>query len=140
MAEKTDESGLKQYKAISVDFAESHLRFDYKDGREPKIFEFNPKTPFRNVLNFIYNFGVLGLASSQHSRGSDPTELSEAELKVWALIALGQANKEIARALVLSKRTVDAHTSHILSKLDVRSRTEAALQYPRAFFGRNKET
>ena len=53
--------------------------------------------------------------------------LSERELEVLALIARGLSNREIAEALVISDRTVQAHVSHILHKLHLPSRTQAAL-------------
>ena len=43
-----------------------------------------------------------------------------------ALIAEGCTNREIGEALFISTKTASAHVSHILSKLDVRSRIEAA--------------
>jgi len=43
------------------------------------------------------------------------------------LIAQGQANKEIARSLNISEKTVKVHVSNILSKLGVQSRTQATL-------------
>ncbi len=51
--------------------------------------------------------------------------LSQRELEVLHLIALGRTNKEIARQLVVAPGTVKAHTSHIYRKLDVANRTEA---------------
>ena len=42
------------------------------------------------------------------------------------LVALGRTNREIARELFLSPRTVDTHVRNILAKLSCRSRTEAA--------------
>jgi NarL family two-component system response regulator LiaR len=50
------------------------------------------------------------------------------ELEVLKLTAKGLLNKEIARDLNISERTVQAHLSNIFSKLDVDSRTEAVLQ------------
>jgi LuxR family maltose regulon positive regulatory protein len=52
--------------------------------------------------------------------------LSERELEVLHLIALGRTNPEIARQLIVAPGTVKAHTASIYRKLDVANRTEAA--------------
>ena len=52
--------------------------------------------------------------------------LSERELEILQLIALGMTNREIARQLVVAPGTVKAHTASIYRKLDVANRTEAA--------------
>lgn len=51
--------------------------------------------------------------------------LSQRELEVLSLIALGRTNQEIARQLIVSPGTVKAHTASIYRKLDVANRTEA---------------
>jgi NarL family two-component system response regulator LiaR len=53
--------------------------------------------------------------------------LSEREVEVLILLAKGLSNREIADSLVVSERTVHAHVSHILHKLDLNSRVQAAL-------------
>lgn len=53
--------------------------------------------------------------------------LTVRERKVLALVARGKTDKEIAQALNIEKKTVGNHICNILDKLEVASRTEAAL-------------
>jgi LuxR family maltose regulon positive regulatory protein len=61
--------------------------------------------------------------TSEASPLVDP--LSERELEILRLIALGSSNPEIAEELVVAIGTVKSHTGNIYSKLGVRNRTEA---------------
>ncbi len=56
-----------------------------------------------------------------------PESLTERETEVLKLVAQGQANKQISRILHIGEKTVKTHVSHILTKLGVRSRTQATL-------------
>jgi DNA-binding NarL/FixJ family response regulator len=56
-----------------------------------------------------------------------PETLTERETDVLRLLAQGLANKEIALQLNIGEKTVKTHVSNVLLKLNVRSRTQAAL-------------
>jgi DNA-binding NarL/FixJ family response regulator len=56
-----------------------------------------------------------------------PEALTERETEVLKLIAHGKANKQIARELSIDESTIKSHVHSILSKLNVKSRTQAAL-------------
>ena len=65
---------------------------------------------------------------------SQPTQLppelarlTAREREVLSLIVKGASNREIAKALYISERTVKNHITHILSQLNVRDRTQAAM-------------
>jgi DNA-binding CsgD family transcriptional regulator/energy-coupling factor transporter ATP-binding protein EcfA2 len=53
-------------------------------------------------------------------------DLTQRETDILALLVRGDSNRQIARALFISDRTVAVHVSRILGKLGVRNRTEAA--------------
>ena len=56
-----------------------------------------------------------------------PEALTERETEVLELIARGKTNNQIARELFIGEATVKSHVHSILSKLNVSSRTQAAL-------------
>jgi NarL family two-component system response regulator LiaR len=60
------------------------------------------------------------------------SNLTSREMEVLQLVARGMSNKEIARTLVTSDRTVKSHVSNLLAKLGVLDRTQAALFAVRA--------
>ena len=57
-----------------------------------------------------------------------PEELSEREAEVAREVVSGRSNKEIARALGITERTVKAHLGAIFTKLGVRDRLQLALR------------
>ena len=56
-----------------------------------------------------------------------PAGLTAREVEVLGLLARGHSNKEIARALTVTPKTVSNHVEHIYSKIDVSSRALATL-------------
>jgi DNA-binding NarL/FixJ family response regulator len=73
---------------------------------------------------------ATGRMNSMASNGlqvqSPGGELTEREREVLALIARGHTNKQIAEALYVSEKTARNHVSHILEKLGLSRRSEAA--------------
>ncbi|ATZ27473.1 Transcriptional regulatory protein LiaR [Streptomyces lavendulae subsp. lavendulae] len=70
---------------------------------------------------------LLAAQDDQPAGAGRPGALTDREREVLGLIADGRSNREIARALVLSEKTVKTHVSNILMKLDLSDRTQAAL-------------
>lgn len=70
---------------------------------------------------------LAALARGELSSSHPAAELTDREREVLALLAKGHTNKDIAQALFLSVRTVEAHLRNIYGKLDVATRTEAVL-------------
>ncbi|MDP9259604.1 MAG: helix-turn-helix transcriptional regulator, partial [Actinomycetota bacterium] len=72
--------------------------------------------------------GAAGLSVPRGPRAAtsaDPAGLTAREREVLALVAQGRTNRQIARSLVLSEKTVGHHVSSLLHKLGARTRTEA---------------
>jgi two-component system nitrate/nitrite response regulator NarL len=72
---------------------------------------------------------LLAVAIRQQNR---PTSVAEAELtdqesRILELIAGGMSNKLIGRELDIAEGTVKVHVKHVLRKLGLRSRVEAAV-------------
>jgi len=72
---------------------------------------------------------MLAYSKSKATGGEEhPAEsLTQREMEVLRVAARGRANKDIARELTMSVRTVQAHLSNIFNKLGVGSRTEAVV-------------
>jgi two-component system, NarL family, response regulator NreC len=64
------------------------------------------------------------LAAAPPEPAGPPDDLTEREVEVLRLIALGHTNSEIAGQLYLSVRTVESHRAHIQQKLRLASRAD----------------
>jgi len=72
---------------------------------------------------------LLAHSLREDSKPKDPAQagLTEQESRILDQIALGKSNKLIARELNISDGTVKVHVKHLLRKLNLRSRVEAAV-------------
>ena len=79
------------------------------------------------VQSEFRGYGIRRGPHSKHRRAvSGWDSLTDSELKVAAFVEEGLSNPEIAARLMLSRRTVGTHVSHILKKLNVATRTDIA--------------
>ena len=82
-----------------------------------------------NAVRIVHSGGSLlqpAVANKLFQHISNDTEaLSHREMEVLKLISKGKKNSDIAQQLFISERTVKFHVSAILSKLNVKNRTEA---------------
>jgi DNA-binding CsgD family transcriptional regulator/tetratricopeptide (TPR) repeat protein len=68
-----------------------------------------------------------GLIAEAERSGAEANPLSQREREVATLVGRGLTNREIGGTLFVAERTVEAHVTHILNKLDLRSRAQIAV-------------
>jgi DNA-binding NarL/FixJ family response regulator len=79
----------------------------------------------RRLVGEVNERGNL-MREAVERRGELAEPLTPRELEVLELIVRGQTNRQIAESLVLSPSTVKVHVQHIIAKLPVSDRTQAA--------------
>jgi DNA-binding CsgD family transcriptional regulator/tetratricopeptide (TPR) repeat protein len=93
-----------------------------------EVYEFlGAEADLNRVQAEFRSYGIRRGPHSKHRRATSGWEsLTDAELKVAAFVEEGLSNPDIAARLMLSRRTVATHVSHILKKLEVATRTDIA--------------
>jgi two-component system response regulator NreC len=100
--------------------ASGALGYVLKDAAESELVE----AVRRAALGDTYLNPRLGARVASEPPPGPPDGLSDRELEVLRMIALGHTNAEIAEQLYLSVRTVETHRAHIQQKLRLDSRAK----------------
>jgi DNA-binding NarL/FixJ family response regulator len=80
------------------------------------------------VKTLLDTIAILGSETPDRSAGAEEDALSPRELEVLSLVAQGLSNQKIAERLGISAETVKSHIRHIMKKLIVNDRTQAAVK------------
>ncbi len=116
----------------------AHIRPAIRAGALGYISKSAPPEELERAIRTLHQGGVYLpanlarelLHSPAGALGAEPSSLdplTERELEILKLVAQGWGNDEIAARLVISPRTAGVHISHILDKLGLKNRTQAAL-------------
>ncbi|NEP10715.1 MAG: response regulator transcription factor [Symploca sp. SIO2C1] len=92
---------------------------------EPEELVAQVESSLKQAKRLIYR-SVIGAETESANPVPRDIELTRTELKVLQLVAQGMANREIAKHLKVSQRTIETHVSNMLSKTHLHNRTELA--------------
>jgi DNA-binding CsgD family transcriptional regulator/tetratricopeptide (TPR) repeat protein len=134
-AQRYADAGRPLLRAKALEAAAGH--FVDADDRGPARDAFTGAVDVYTSLGAVADVARLQAAFRAHGIRRGPhakhrrarsgwDSLTATEMKVAAFVEEGLSNPEIAARLLLSRRTVATHVSHILKKLDVHSRTDIA--------------
>jgi DNA-binding CsgD family transcriptional regulator len=120
----------KAYEAAAAEFLRADDRGRARDAFVQAVEAYTSLGAAADAARLRAAFRAHGIHRGPHSKHrravSGWDSLTDAEVKVAGLVAEGLSNPEIAAKLMLSRRTVSTHVSHILKKLGVASRTDIA--------------
>ena len=134
-AERHEEAGLPLPQAKALEAAARHLvdagdRTQARAAFTAALEVYTTLGAAADVARLQAAFRARGIRRGPHARHRQAQtgwdSLTETETKIAAFIGEGLSNPEIAARLLLSRRTVETHVSHILKKLGVNSRTDIA--------------
>ena len=134
-AERYDEAGrpLPSAQALEVaagEFVDAGDRGQARDAFTRAVEVYTSLGAAADVARLQATFRAHGIRRGPHAKHrrarSGWESLTATEIKIAAFVEEGLSNPEIAARLLLSRRTVATHVSHILKKLDVHSRTDIA--------------
>ena len=134
-AQRYDDAGRPLLRAKALEAAAGHFvdsgdRGQARDAFTGAVDVYTSLGAAADIARLQAAFRAHGIRRGPHAKhrrartGWD--SLTATEMKVAAFVEEGLSNPEIAARLMLSRRTVATHVSHILKKLDVHSRTDIA--------------
>jgi DNA-binding CsgD family transcriptional regulator len=134
-AERYHDAGRPLLRAMALEAAAGHFveiddRSRARDAFTSAVEVYSTLGAAADMARLQATFRAHGIRRGPHAKHRRATSgwdsLTATEIKIATLVEEGMSNPEIAAKLLLSRRTVATHVSHILKKLDVNSRTDIA--------------
>jgi DNA-binding CsgD family transcriptional regulator len=134
-AERYDDAGRPLLRAMALEAAAGHFvenddRGQARDAFTGAVEIYTALGAAADLARVQATFRAHGIRRGPHAKHrqarSGWDSLTATEIKIAAFVEEGMSNPEIAAKLLLSRRTIATHVSHILKKLDVNSRTDIA--------------
>jgi len=134
-AERYDDAGRPLQRAKALEAAAGHFveaddRGQARDAFTRAVEIYTALGAAADAARLQATFRAHGIRRGPHAKHRRATSgwdsLTATEIKIAAFVEEGLSNPEIAARLLLSRRTVATHVSHILKKLNVHSRTDIA--------------
>jgi DNA-binding CsgD family transcriptional regulator len=139
-AERYNDAGRPLLRAMALEAAAGHFvdaddRGQARDAFTGAVEIYTALGAAADVARVQATFRAHGIRRGPHSKHrrarSGWDSLTTTEIKIAAFVEEGLSNPEIAGRLLLSRRTVATHVSHILKKLNVHSRIDIARESAR---------
>ena len=122
--------GAKALEAAAAEFLDADVRDQARAAFNRAVEVYGSLGAAADVARLQATFRAHGIRRGPHSKhrraDSGWDSLTPTEVKIAAFVEEGLSNPEIAARLLLSRRTVATHVSHILKKLNVQSRIDIA--------------
>jgi DNA-binding NarL/FixJ family response regulator len=115
------DSGETASKALAMGASGLVLKSDAGRDLVRAVHAINKNQPF---LSPAVTKTIMGHLVRTTTPGPSPSDLTPRELEVLKLLAQGRSNKEVANALHISVKTVDAHRTNIMRKLNLNTYSE----------------
>jgi len=117
----------------------AHVIESFQAGASGYVIKTRPSGELVHTIRSVFREGVSispliehkllkGIRKPGFLSGTPRANLTKREVKVLKLVASGNTNKEIAKKLFISEKTVKNHLNHIYRKLGVKNRAQAVVE------------
>ena len=117
----------------------AHITDSFQAGASGYVIKTSPSGELIQTIRSVFREGVSispliehkllkGIRKPDFLSGTESVHLTKKEVKILKLVASGKTNKEIAKKLFVSEKTVKNHLNHVYRKLGVKNRAQAVVE------------